>query len=102
MAVRGYIGCRTVKTPSYRHLGNLPAQTTSFGGRRVELTEVKIRLSSACLVSLVGPGGVGKTRLAIRAATDLGRAFRGGVWLVALAEVREPGLLADAVLAALD
>jgi predicted ATPase/DNA-binding CsgD family transcriptional regulator len=91
-----------VKTPSNRHLGNLPAETTSFVGRCRELTEVKIRLSSACLVSLVGPGGVGKTRLAIRAATDLGRAFRGGAWLVELAEVREPGLLADAVLAALD
>lgn len=91
-----------MKTPSHSQLGNLPAETTSFVGRRRQLTEVRTRLSSARLVSLVGPGGVGKTRLAIRAATDLGRAFHGGAWLVELAEVREPGLLANAVLAALD
>ena len=54
------------------------------------------------MVSLVGPGGVGKTRLAIRAGTDLGRGFADGAWLVELGEVRDPGLVAHAVLAALD
>ncbi|HKF19854.1 MAG TPA: NB-ARC domain-containing protein [Candidatus Dormibacteraeota bacterium] len=54
------------------------------------------------MVSLVGPGGVGKSRLAIRAATDLGRDFSGGAWLVELAEVRDSALVGNAVMAALD
>jgi predicted ATPase/DNA-binding CsgD family transcriptional regulator len=53
-------------------------------------------------VSLVGPGGVGKTRLAIRAARDLARGFRDGAWLVELADVRDPALAGNAVMAALD
>src|SRR2546430_11207501 len=46
-----------------RRAGNLPAEATSFIGRRRELTEVRKKLTEARLVSLVGPGGVGKTRL---------------------------------------
>jgi predicted ATPase/DNA-binding CsgD family transcriptional regulator len=85
-----------------RRPGNLPAEATSFIGRRHELAEVRKKLTEARLVSLVGPGGVGKTRLAIRIATDLGRGFRGGGWLVELAEVRDPALVSSAVMAALD
>ncbi|TYB50105.1 LuxR family transcriptional regulator [Nonomuraea sp. PA05] len=105
-----------------RRLGNLPAEATSFVGRRRELAAVRARLAEARLVTLVGPGGVGKTRLALRAAGMLGRAFRGGTWLVELADVRDSGpmeppesaepaepadvrgsgLVADAVVAALD
>src|SRR6266508_3289444 len=76
-----------------RRPGNLPAEATSFIGRRRELAEVKKKLPGARLVSLVGPGGVGKTRLAVRAATDLGRGFPAGAWLVELAEVRDPALV---------
>jgi len=82
--------------------GNLPADATSFVGRRRELADVKQKLAEARLVSLVGPGGVGKTRLATRAATDLARRFRDGAWLVELAEIHDPGLVGHAVLAALD
>src|SRR5215467_14600561 len=85
-----------------RRSGNLPAEATSFIGRRRELTEVRKKLTEARLVSLVGPGGVGKTRLAIRIATDLRRGFRGGGWLVELAEVLDPALVSNAVMAALD
>ena len=85
-----------------RRLGNLPAEATSFVGRRRELSEVRQRLANARVVSLVGPGGVGKTRLALRAATDLERGFRDGAWLVELAEVRDPALIGNAILAALD
>jgi predicted ATPase/DNA-binding CsgD family transcriptional regulator len=85
-----------------RRSGNLPAETTSFVGRRRELAEVRKKLSVARLVSLVGPGGVGKTRLAIRMAADLARSFRDGTWLVELADVRDPALLSNAAMAALD
>jgi predicted ATPase/DNA-binding CsgD family transcriptional regulator len=87
--------------PSHRP-GNLPAEATSFIGRRHELAELRKKLMTARLVSLVGPGGVGKTRLAIRIASDLGRGFAAGAWLVALAEVRDAGLVANAAVAALD
>ena len=82
--------------------GNLPAEATSFIGRRRELAEVRKKLARARLVSLVGPGGVGKTRLAIRIAADLARGFRGGGWLVELAGVLDPALVGNAVMAALD
>ena len=86
-----------------KHLsGNLPAEATSFIGRRHELAELRRKLTTARLISLVGPGGVGKTRLAIRFASDLGRGFAAGAWLVALAEVRDAGLVANAAVAALD
>jgi predicted ATPase/DNA-binding NarL/FixJ family response regulator len=87
--------------PSHRP-GNLPAEATSFIGRRHELAELRKKLSTARLVCLVGPGGVGKTRLAIRMATDLGRGFMDGAWLVELADVRDPALVSNAVMAALD
>ena len=82
--------------------GNLPAEATSFIGRRRELGELKRRLSDARLVSLVGPGGVGKTRLALRAASDLGRRFRDGAWLVELADMHDTSLVSNAVMTALD
>jgi len=85
-----------------RRSGNLPAEATTFIGRRRELAELRKRLTSARLVSLVGPGGVGKTRLAIRVATDLARGFPNSAWIVELAEVRDPSLIGNAVLAALD
>src|SRR5213595_1719488 len=89
-------------TRPVRRPGNLPAEATSFVGRRRELAELRKKLATVRIVSLVGPGGVGKTRLAIRAATDLARAFPAGAWLVELADVRDSGLVANAVVAALD
>jgi predicted ATPase len=85
-----------------RRSGNMPAEATSFIGRRRELAELRKQLTAARMVSLVGPGGVGKTRLAIRIGTDLGRGFRDGAWLVELADVRDPALVPNAVIAALD
>jgi len=88
---------RRVRSP-----GNLPAESTSFVGRRRELAEIKRKLMAARLVSLVGPGGVGKTRLALRAATELARGFPAGAWLVELADVHDPALVGNAAIAALD
>ena len=85
-----------------RRSGNLPAEATSFIGRRRELAEVREKLGAARLISLVGPGGVGKTRLAVRIAADLARGFRDGAWLVELADVRDPALVSNAAMAALD
>ena len=83
-------------------MGNVPAETTSFVGRRGDRAEIRRALANARLVSLVGPGGVGKTRLALRAATDLGRGFAHGAWWVDLAEIRDAALVSSAVVGALD
>jgi predicted ATPase/DNA-binding CsgD family transcriptional regulator len=82
--------------------GNLPAELTSFVGCRDELAAVKRLLAYSRLVTLTGVGGVGKTRLALRAAAELRRAFPGGVWLVRLDQLREEALVAQAVAGALD
>ncbi|GAA3339245.1 LuxR family transcriptional regulator [Amorphoplanes nipponensis] len=81
--------------------GNLPAEVTSFVGRRHELAGVRRMLATSRLVTLTGAGGVGKTRLAQRAGLDLRRAFPDGVWLVELAELRDPDLVAVTVAEAL-
>jgi non-specific serine/threonine protein kinase len=87
--------------PRARVTGNLPAELTSFVGRRGELAEVRRLLTGSRLVTLTGVGGVGKTRLALRAAAGLRRAFRDGVWLVQLDQVRDEALVAQAVAGAL-
>ena len=87
--------------PGARVAGNLPAELTSFVGRRGELAEVRRLLGGSRLVTLTGIGGVGKTRLALRAAAGLTRAFPGGVWLVRLDQLRDEALVAQAVAGAL-
>ena len=82
-------------------LGNLPAEVTSFVGRRHEMTGVRRMLSANRLVTLTGAGGVGKTRLAQRVGLEMRRAFADGVWLVELAELRDPDLVAVTVAEAL-
>jgi predicted ATPase/class 3 adenylate cyclase len=73
---------------------NLPHPASSFVGRRQEVREVVDRLTAAArLVTLTGPGGTGKTRLALEAAADLVPAFTGGVFWIPLAAVRDPALV---------
>ena len=76
---------------------NLPVQLTSFIGREQEMNEVKRLLSQARLVTLLGSGGAGKTRLAVQVAADLLEAYPEGVWLVELAPITEPALVAQTV-----
>jgi len=83
--------------PRARVTGNLPAELTSFVDRRGELAEVKRLLAGSRLVTLTGVGGVGKTRLALRAVAELRRAFRDGVWLVRLDQLGDEALVAQAV-----
>jgi predicted ATPase/DNA-binding NarL/FixJ family response regulator len=84
-----------------RHPSNLPAEVTSFVGRRQELREVKRLLSTTRLLTLTGSGGVGKTKLALRATADLARGFPDGVWLVLLASIHDPMLVTQATFSAL-
>ncbi|GAA2861772.1 BTAD domain-containing putative transcriptional regulator [Nonomuraea rubra] len=75
----------------------LPARLTTFFGRESELGRLAELLDTARLVTIVGPGGAGKTRLSLEAASRL----RARVWFVPLAGVSEPGQLADTVLGVL-
>jgi predicted ATPase len=76
-------------------LGNLPAQPTPFLGRERELAELieLLRRDDTRLLTLTGPGGIGKTRLAIQAASKLAHTYPGGAWLVGLASVTDPDLV---------
>ncbi|SOB85114.1 ATP-binding protein [Streptomyces sp. 1331.2] len=81
--------------------GRLPAEVTGFVGRQRELAEVAELLAAARLVTVTGAGGVGKSRLAVRAAAHAGEAFPDGAWLVDVAPVQDPLLLGHALLEAL-
>ena len=81
---------------------NLPAQLTSFIGRQEEVQEIKELLKTSRLVVLTGAGGTGKTRLALQVATELTPAYRDGVWLVELATITDPALVANAIAEALN
>jgi predicted ATPase/DNA-binding XRE family transcriptional regulator len=79
----------------------LPSSPTSFIGREREVADVLRLLSRARLVTLTGPPGIGKSRLATEAATCAVTAFPDGVTFVALASLRDPTLIATAIAAAL-
>lgn len=77
--------------------GQLPAQLTSFVGRQTELTELRRLVCDHRLVTLVGPGGVGKTRLAQQLADESVGGFANETWWVDLAPITDPDLVADRV-----
>ncbi len=76
---------------------NLPRPASSFVGREREVAALAGLLDDARLVTLTGPGGSGKTRLAIETAADLAGRFRHGVFWVGLATVRDPDLVVPAI-----
>jgi len=76
-----------------RRLGELPVEVTGFVGRRSELAKLSTLLRTARLVTVTGPGGVGKTRCALRAAARLSDRYTDGVYLAELAGLRDPELL---------
>lgn len=77
---------------------NLPLQITSFVGRDNEIAALKARLAQARLLTLVGSGGVGKTRLALQVGADVLEQYEDGVWLVEFAPLSDPDM-APSVLA---
>ena len=97
---KGYRFVGTVKTtaseaPIRRH--NLSADLTRFIGREPLLAELRQRLRSTRLLSLTGPGGVGKTRLASRLGLDVSGEFANGVWFVDLAPLTSPMLVGQSI-----
>ena len=86
---------------SYRTPGMLPPQTSGFVGRVAELGRARDLLRESRLVTITGTGGVGKTRLAVRVASEAAAGFRDGVRLIELSGVRDPGLLMYTVAAGL-
>ena len=81
------------------HAGNLPLPVSSFIGRERELDQTSAVLDQARVATLTGPGGVGKTRLALEAARQAAPRFAEGAWLCELALVRDPAKVDDAVAA---
>jgi predicted ATPase/class 3 adenylate cyclase len=88
---------RLLETPP----NNLPRQTTSFVGRDEDLSQVSALLDGASLVTVVGAGGIGKTRLALEAAASRLNEFPDGAWLVDLSRISHGELVASSVLSAL-
>ncbi|MFE2051399.1 BTAD domain-containing putative transcriptional regulator [Streptomyces sp. NPDC059459] len=84
-----------------RRRGNLRARLTSFVGRDADLEALRGDLATARLVTLLGPGGAGKTRLSQEAAEGVEDTAPDGVWLAELAPVDDPGAVPEAVLTAL-
>jgi len=80
---------------------NLPQQATSFVGRERELTDAKALLGKTRLLTLLGMGGMGKTRLSLQIAADLMDAYPDGAWFIDLAPVRDRALVPNEVAQAL-
>ena len=92
-------GAEAEDSAAPRH--NLPAEVSSFVGRGADMTRLCESLDRARLVTITGAGGCGKTRLALRAATDVLARYPDGVWFVELASLADPALLPKTVTKAL-
>ncbi|MFF5290113.1 BTAD domain-containing putative transcriptional regulator [Paractinoplanes globisporus] len=89
------------RPPREQRRSNLPAPVTSFIGRDDDLARIGTLLAAGRLVTVLGPGGAGKTRLALEAGRRRRHEFRDGVWLVDLSSVTEAAKVGAAVLAAI-
>lgn len=83
------------------HPNNLPSQTSSFVGRTGELAALAAAMRNHRLVTLTGPGGIGKTRLSLQFAADAVHGFKDGVWFVEFAGVEDRALILQSVVNAL-
>jgi len=103
--IAAWVGRSQVEPPSAeRHTrprGNLPAQFTSFVGRDIDTSAVKRLMQDHRLVTVTGPGGTGKTRLALRVAEAMEHEYPDGSWFCDLARVSDGALVGDAIAHAL-
>src|SRR5215212_6460390 len=76
---------------------NLPAQLTSFIGREQEIAEARAVLASTRILTFIGPGGTGKTRLSLQVAAEQISEFKDGVWLIELAQLADPNYVLSTV-----
>jgi predicted ATPase/DNA-binding winged helix-turn-helix (wHTH) protein len=83
--------------PDTEPRSNLPEATTSFVGREGDLVEIKRLLPTKRLITIVGAGGIGKTRLALQAAAEVISAYRDGVWFVDLGALRDGAMMVTAL-----
>ena len=83
-------------------LPRLPIPLTRFVGREGEVAQIRRLLATTRLLTLTGTGGIGKTRLALQAATELTGSYPDGVWLVELAPLVDPALIPEAVASSLE
>jgi predicted ATPase len=81
---------------------NFPVQTTSFVGRERELAQVRGMFTAAHLLTLIGPGGTGKTRLSLQLAAEILPEYADGIWLIELAPISDPALVLQAIAATLE
>jgi predicted ATPase len=97
-AIRDRFSEKPVKQVETRS-ANLPVQRTGFVGREKETASLKELLlrQNVRLVTVTGPGGIGKTRLALQVANGLGERFPGGVYFVPLSSLNDPGLIASMI-----
>ena len=90
------------QSDTQRTRGNLPSLLSAFIGREQEMEQVEQLLLSHRLVTIAGPGGAGKTRLALQLASKLQAGFEDGIWLVELASLSDATLIEQTVASCLD
>lgn len=95
---RDFPALSSLSTPT----NNLPTQLTSFIGRERELSDAQAKLAAARLLTLIGPGGTGKTRLSLQIAGEQLAYFEDGVWLVELAPIADPAFIVSTIAAVFD
>jgi predicted ATPase/DNA-binding CsgD family transcriptional regulator len=101
LAADAFLSVEAADWPVRRTASSLPNPLTSFVGRETEAAELVAALARHRLVTAIGPGGVGKTRLAIRVAQDVADSFPDGTWFVDLVPVTDPALVGLALAQAL-
>ena len=77
---------------------NLPVQLTNFIGRETDISEIKKTLTNSRLITLLGPGGTGKTRLSMQIAADMIDEYSNGVFIAEIAQVSDPSLIIQTVM----
>jgi predicted ATPase/DNA-binding CsgD family transcriptional regulator len=100
-AAESYLTMPATEWPDRHTTSSIPTPLTSFVGREAEATALAAALSEHRLVTTIGPGGVGKTRLALRVAEDVRSRYPDGVWFIDLVTVTDPTLTGAAVALAL-